>query len=67
MNVGKALTEAMAESRLRDEDVAVAIGVSAQQVRKWRLGRSEPRRSAYDSLRQKISGFADRMDGRAVA
>ena len=67
MTVANALTEAMNEHGLRNEDVASKIGVSAVQVWRYRAGRAEPNRATYDALRRDIPGFADRMDGRAVA
>ena len=61
------MTEAMAEAQLRDEHVALRLGVSAGMVLKWRRDRAEPNRANYDALRAMLPEFAKRMDLAVVA
>lgn len=52
----------MKSAGLRDEDVAVRVGVSAQTVSLWRRNIKTPRGPKWQLLRDLIPGFADHID-----
>lgn len=66
MDFKTAFNEAKRQSGLTDEQIAVAVGVRAVQVWKWRAGRAEPRLSQYQKLRESLPAFAALMDGKGV-
>lgn len=66
MTVPQALAVLRAEG-VKDESIALAADVSAQQVARWRRGDAEPRLAQYLKIREQLPRFADLVDGKVAA
>ncbi len=68
MEFAEALTKAMTDAGLRDEEVATKAHVSFYTVQNIRLGRvKEPRRVIAEALKREVPGLAALLDSNDVS
>lgn len=67
MNLELALFQAAEKAGWSVTKVAAEAGVTEGQARKWLAGTAKPRFEQLQALRRNLPGFADRLDGKAVA
>ena len=66
MNFLAAFRQALAESGLTEEELAIRLGVRANTVARWKGGSRVPSGLLWQKLRNELPGFADLIDGDAV-
>jgi len=67
MDIAEALRGAMVDSNVNDLEVAIMAGSSQASVVGWIKGKSNPNAITYQRLRDKLPGFAARIDAQNAA
>lgn len=67
MEICEALTIAAERAGWSPARIAVAVNKSEASARQWLKGAAEMGASDYQTLREDLPGFADLVDGKAVA
>jgi predicted transcriptional regulator len=67
MEIDEALAIAAERAGWSPTKIAATVGKSEASARAWLKGAAEMGASDYQTLRQELPGFADLVDGKAVA
>jgi ribosome-binding protein aMBF1 (putative translation factor) len=67
MTIDEALREAAARTGWSPTKIAAEVDATEQSARAWLKGRKTPTGDTLMKLRRAIPGFADLLDGKAVA